>query len=546
MTAFINSFIPDNQNLQDTTSDAINAHAQKVTSTEKWTNRRFKAKDCADYCRLKFADQKAQAIQQTERDMIESFVLSQRVKMPHSSVGWIPEKLRLESVEWWARQLKKRDMREAEHKRMAVGKVKKYCSDELLKITQDNALRLNEWLERSTLENEDGETLNLKDVQQKSVANPRLSRNELMTRIKGMEQFASIFGHCGRFITPTAPSTYHRSKGDNWNGYTPKQVQEYMTKTWAQIRAELARRKIGVYGVRVTEPHKDACPHWHLLLWFESAKQAKIGIKVIRDYFLQVDGNENGALINRVKTITINPFKGGAAGYIAKYVCKNLDGAKIDDMTDRDGEVVTDGKDGAQRVKAWASAWGARQFQFIGGAPIGLWRELRRIRKSDEVNGGLYLLWSLAENKNYCGFMIAYQYAKSQGYKPLLKKHTFTDDLKTLAAEFDGIENVPDAEIMRLPTLNKYQEPKSRLIGVVMGDDMLVTRTAKKWKLKTAPKAEKGLTTQDALEAYSVSRAFEGSFSFGDFVGFAASVGAFSDVPKGAASWTRGNNCTVN
>ena len=40
----------------------------------------------------------------------------------------------------------------------------------------------------------------------------------------------------------------------------------------------------------------------------------------------------------------------------------------------------------SQRVTYWSQVWGIRQFQQVGGAPIGTWRELRRI-KVETVQG---------------------------------------------------------------------------------------------------------------------------------------------------------------
>jgi hypothetical protein len=298
---------------------------------------------------------------------------------------------------WWRRKARVAKVRVidqlARSFRMVHALAQPYASNEAVKIRRKQARRNRSVLEGFEAVNQEGDAYTLAELSDLSISNPTNRRHELMVRMRGFEQIAEQFGHIGLFITMSAPSKFHpmrqikKSKGrlvrveenEKYCGATPRDAQNWLNKTWQLIRAELAREEIQCYGFRVVEPHADGCPHWHQLLFFsaESVDQVK---SIFKQYSLRTDGDESGAGKYRLKIVLIDREKGSAAGYIAKYISKSIDGSHIDDDL-----LGNSGMDAATRICAWASSWGIRQFQQIGGASVTVWRELRRLDSAEGV-----------------------------------------------------------------------------------------------------------------------------------------------------------------
>lgn len=256
-------------------------------------------------------------------------------------------------------------------------------------------------MKATVLTNENGQAFTLADLAAKTVANRTVRRGELMTRIRGFEEIATECKHVGVFVTLTCPSRFHavlRSSGrenTNYDGkHTPRDAQEYLRAVWARVRAQWAKQGITAYGFRVAEPHHDGCPHWHLLLFMARDKLTS-ALRTLRRRALADSGKELGASKHRCKVKIMRAEKGGAAAYIAKYIAKNIDGYAVE----RD-LLGNDALQASQRVEAWAAVWGIRQFQQIGGPPVTLWREMRRIKAETVQNAPpcIKLAWA-AVNK---------------------------------------------------------------------------------------------------------------------------------------------------
>lgn len=291
---------------------------------------------------------------------------------------------------WWRRQLRMRHARAVEAVSIETGRVHKYaglyCSDDTLSRRTEQRRRNAAMLETMMAVNELGQSFTLAELAAVGMSNHAIRRAELMTRIAGFDLIAKGVGHAGEFYTLTTPSQFHarhhtgqpNSKYDPKN--TPIAAQKHLCRVWARIRAKLARDGIRIYGFRVVEPHHDGTPHWHMLLFMQPQHVESVR-KVMKAYALKLDGDEPGAEERRFTAKAIDWSKGTAASYLSKYISKNIDGENAHGESigdDYEAKKGTDAKSAAKRVDAWASCWGIRQFQQIGGAPVTIWRELRR------------------------------------------------------------------------------------------------------------------------------------------------------------------------
>lgn len=378
--------------------------------------------------------------------------------------------LRLTCEKWWFKQMRDIQKRMVEHIAIACGEVRanaaSYISNQSFQEWQLQQRKNHDYLRAMIIENIDNpeEQVELFDMFLKSSSNPALRRNEMMVRLRGLEEWAEENNNEALFLTLTAPSSFHAGNGNKkWSGVNPRDTQNYLNKVWQQFRALLAKRDIKFYGMRVAEPHKDGTPHWHALAYVPAEHKEEV-IRLFKQKALELDGNEKGAAEHRCKVEECDKTKGSATAYIAKYIAKNIDGfALAGEVSDEDPTLSL--HDNALRVRAWASRWGIRQFQFYGGASISVWRELRRLisgQADDEIINKAQAAAGIAND--YAAYMEIQGGALAKRTDQPIKL-----DYETKPA-------------------NKYGEQRKAIIGLANRFSLkqVISRT-KKWQIKKRP-----------------------------------------------------------
>jgi|GEM_PF-742383 len=318
---------------------------------------------------------------------------------------------RLSCARWWRRKLRRMAGRRLEQVQREAHRVHAqsgiYCSDMTIERRRSQKVRNRALLENLEAVNQEGQVYTLAELAELGLSNPDHRRAELMLRIRDTEVEARRNGHVGLFFTITAPSRFHPvnanryvdrkgreryrcRRNPKYDGSTPREAQQHIQQVWAKARAKLARDERAIYGIRVVEPHHDGTPHWHLLVWMAAEDQEAV-TDTLRGYAEEESPQE---LFNRLGKTTarfdakrIDYSKGTAAGYVAKYISKNINGEQFTRAGIDGDELDSYGHDlnsVAPRIEAWAACWGIRQFQFVGLPSVTVWREIRRLTEKQE------------------------------------------------------------------------------------------------------------------------------------------------------------------
>ena len=220
---------------------------------------------------------------------------------------------------------------------------------------------------------------------------PRQRRAELHVVTRGMIAQQIAMGRWPHFITLTLAPQWHPAPKfgkSKWDGSLPVEGQLELRRRWAVARRRMHKAGIRPVGGRFVEPHADAAPHWHLIVFLTDTEIERV-VAILTAVF----GSAPAVQIERARSAE------GAVKYCMAYSAKTAacGAGKI-------GQHISG--DDLSGVDTWRSTWSVRGFQLFGiGGRLRLWRECRR--RIEDAPPELAPLTASARSGDYAAFAAA-------------------------------------------------------------------------------------------------------------------------------------------
>ena len=401
-----------------------------------------------------------------------------------------PAELRAQDSHWHRRDIRRTAGLARQHLASALGTIGRgganYADSYSLarRREQDESAKI--WAVSRELVTPDGNRIPLSDV----IQSAREGQGYRLGAISaGLDDYATENGLTPIRITITLPAVWHPNPTKGRKTWTPdrdpKTTDDTLRLLWGKFRARLAKSRIKIHGLRVWEPHRDAVPHLHALLYVQPEQIAEV------DRHLLALCPDTGAKRVASELTVIDTKRCRGSTYISKYIRKTLNTKITQDEThdDDDDDHLT--RDNFDRVRAVASERGWRRFAFLGVHGIQrIWQRLNSATAEEigDAPDRVATAWAHLKAKNYSSALSTMGAFASRGVHRLKIGYATEES---------------DDEGNRFPLLNSYGEPKK--VAFCLFDSEYPREHPNHWYLKLSRGSEIVDKSTETKEQVTVS-----------------------------------------